>query len=234
MGQMTRAQQVGSWVAQLIAAGILLQTLFFKFTGASESVYIFTKLGIEPWGRIGSGVVELIAAVLLLIPRTAVLGALLSMGVISGAILTHLTKLGIEVQEISMGMARRSFTWNGADDRVAIRHGDFRDPGVLAGEGVFDLVKMAKEGKFPGGGNYFGTAGYAPFHDLDGKVPAEVKAKMEEIAKGLIETQGGRIWAESEGLGKGATVRVALPPAGTSTMRCTQSQEWQATRPSAA
>jgi len=53
--------------------------------------------------------------------------------------------------------------------------------------GVFDLVKMAKEGKFPGGGNFFGTAGYAPFHDLDGKVPAAVKAKMEEIAKGLID-----------------------------------------------
>jgi basic membrane protein A and related proteins len=53
--------------------------------------------------------------------------------------------------------------------------------------GVFDLVKMAKEGKFPGGGNYFGTAGYAPFHDLDSKVPAEVKAKMEAIAKGLID-----------------------------------------------
>lgn len=53
--------------------------------------------------------------------------------------------------------------------------------------GVFDLVKMAKEGKFPGGGNYFGTAGYAPFHDLDSKVPAAVKAKMEEIAKGLVD-----------------------------------------------
>jgi basic membrane protein A len=53
--------------------------------------------------------------------------------------------------------------------------------------GVFDLVKMAKEGKFPGGDNFYGTAGYAPYHDLDSKVPAEVKAKMEEIAKGLID-----------------------------------------------
>jgi basic membrane protein A len=52
--------------------------------------------------------------------------------------------------------------------------------------GVFDLVKMAKDGKFPSG-NYFGTAGYAPFHDLDSKVPAEVKTKMESIAKGLID-----------------------------------------------
>ena len=53
--------------------------------------------------------------------------------------------------------------------------------------GVFDLAKLAKDNKFPGGGNYFGTAGYAPFHDLDSKVPADVKAKMETIAKGLLD-----------------------------------------------
>lgn len=98
MGGLTRWQMASSWIAQLVAAVILLQTLFFKFTASRESVYIFTKLGAEPWGRIGSGVVELVAAVLLLIPQTAVLGALLSMGVIAGAILGHLTKLGIEVQ----------------------------------------------------------------------------------------------------------------------------------------
>lgn len=87
-----------SWGLRLVVAGILLQTLFFKFTGARESVYIFTKLGLEPWGRIGSGVVELLAAILLLVPRTAPLGALLSMGVISGALMSHLTKLGIMVE----------------------------------------------------------------------------------------------------------------------------------------
>lgn len=87
-----------SWALQLIVAGILLQTLFFKFTGAAESVYIFSTLGAEPWGRIGSGVVELIAALLLLYPATITLGALLSLGVISGAIVSHLTVLGIEVQ----------------------------------------------------------------------------------------------------------------------------------------
>ena len=87
-----------SWALQLIVAGILLQTLFFKFTGAAESVYIFSTLGAEPWGRIGSGVVELIAALLLLYPATITLGALLSLGVISGAIVSHLTGLGIEVQ----------------------------------------------------------------------------------------------------------------------------------------
>ena len=86
-----------SWSLQLIVAGILLQTLFFKFTGAEESVYIFSTLGIEPWGRIGSGIAELVAAVLLLVPTTAVIGAMLSAGVISGAIVSHLTVLGIEV-----------------------------------------------------------------------------------------------------------------------------------------
>lgn len=86
-----------SWALQLAVAGILLQTLFFKFTGAAESVYIFTTLGAEPWGRIGSGAVELVASVLLLIPATAGLGAGLALAVISGAIMSHLTILGIEV-----------------------------------------------------------------------------------------------------------------------------------------
>jgi len=95
---MTKAQTITSWILQLIAAVILFQTLFFKFTGAEESRYIFAKLGSEPWGRIGSGVVELIAVVVLLIPKTAALGALLSLGVISGAIVSHITKLGIVVR----------------------------------------------------------------------------------------------------------------------------------------
>jgi putative oxidoreductase len=87
-----------SWTLQLAAAGILLQTLFFKFTAAEESVYIFSRLGVEPWGRIGSGIVELIAAVLLLVPLTAPIGAMLAMGVMAGAIVSHLTILGIEIR----------------------------------------------------------------------------------------------------------------------------------------
>jgi hypothetical protein len=74
---------------------ILLQTLFFKFSGAAESVYIFTTLGIEPWGRIGSGVVELIASILILAPRTVVYGAMLSLATVTVAIFSHLTRLGI-------------------------------------------------------------------------------------------------------------------------------------------
>jgi len=87
-----------SWFCRIVAAIILLQTLFFKFTGAAESKYIFTKVGLEPWGRYGSGVAELIAAILLLTPRFAWAGALLALAVISGAILSHLTILGIVVQ----------------------------------------------------------------------------------------------------------------------------------------
>jgi hypothetical protein len=87
-----------SWLLQIVVAVILLQTLFFKFTGAPESIYIFTTVGAEPWGRYGSGVMELVAAVLLLIPGTVAIGALLAVGVGIGAIFSHLTLLGIEVQ----------------------------------------------------------------------------------------------------------------------------------------
>jgi len=89
-----------SWILRGIAAVILLQTLFFKFTAAKESVYIFSALGMEPWGRIGSGIAELIAAVLLLAPSTVALGALMSLGVISGAIFFHLTRLGITLPAV--------------------------------------------------------------------------------------------------------------------------------------
>ncbi len=99
--ELTKAQTVISWILQIISAVILFQTLFFKFSGAQESVYIFTTLGIEPWGRIGSGVVELIAVVLLLIPSTVTLGALLALGTITVAILSHLTKLGIALPAVN-------------------------------------------------------------------------------------------------------------------------------------
>jgi uncharacterized membrane protein YphA (DoxX/SURF4 family) len=90
---------ITSWVLQGVAAAILFQTLFFKFTAAEESVYIFSQLGVEPWGRIGSGIIELIACVLLLVPRAVAWGALLAMAVVSAAVLSHLTKLGIVVKD---------------------------------------------------------------------------------------------------------------------------------------
>ena len=88
-----------SWFLQVVVAAILLQTLFFKFTGAEESKYIFSKVGAEPWGRIGSGVVELIAAALLLYPGLAAWGALLAAGVMVGAIGSHLFILGVVVKD---------------------------------------------------------------------------------------------------------------------------------------
>ncbi len=86
------------WLVKLTAAGILIQTLFFKFSGAAESVFIFQTLGVEPFGRIGSGVIELIAAVLILLPKKAWLGALMASMTMVGAVVSHLFVLGIEVQ----------------------------------------------------------------------------------------------------------------------------------------
>ncbi|MFL9831843.1 DoxX family protein [Flavobacterium sp. ST-87] len=86
------------WVLRVVVAVILLQTLYFKFTAAPESVCIFSKLGVEPYGRIATGILELIAAVLILVPRTSWIGALLGFGLMSGAIVSHIFVLGIEVQ----------------------------------------------------------------------------------------------------------------------------------------
>lgn len=89
---------VFTWIIKLTAVVILLQTLYFKFTGAEESIYIFSTLGAEPYGRIGSGVIELIASILILMPRTTLLGALMGLGTMAGAILSHLFILGVEVK----------------------------------------------------------------------------------------------------------------------------------------
>jgi hypothetical protein len=97
----TKLFTIGSWALRITASAILLQTLFFKFTGARESVYIFSTLGMEPWGRIGSGVAELIAAGLMLAPRTVVFGAGLSLAVISGAIISHLAVLGVALPAVN-------------------------------------------------------------------------------------------------------------------------------------
>lgn len=77
----------------------MLQTLFFKFTASPESVYIFSALGLEPVGRIGIGVLELIASILILVPATTVYGAILGAGLMGGALMSHLTKLGIVVMD---------------------------------------------------------------------------------------------------------------------------------------
>jgi hypothetical protein len=94
---MANRKTIMIWGLKLIAAVIMLQTLFFKFSAAEESVYIFSTLGLEPWGRIGTGIMELIAAVLILIPATTAIGALLAMGIMAGAIASHIFVLGIPV-----------------------------------------------------------------------------------------------------------------------------------------
>ena len=86
------------WIARLAAAVIMGQTLFYKFSAAPETIALFEKLGVEPWGRLATGGFELIAVLLLLVPRTAGLGGLLTLGLMGGAIMSHLTVLGIEVE----------------------------------------------------------------------------------------------------------------------------------------
>ena len=91
-------KSIFSLVLRLVPAIILLQTLYFKFSAAPESVFIFEQLGLEPWGRLGLGVAELIIAILILVPRTTWLGALLGIGIMAGAIFSHVTQLGVVVQ----------------------------------------------------------------------------------------------------------------------------------------
>jgi uncharacterized membrane protein YphA (DoxX/SURF4 family) len=94
----TKLKNIVFWTLRGVAAIIMLQTLFFKFSASPESVYIFTTVGMEPWGRIATGILELVASILLLIPRTTGFGAVLGAGLMAGAIFLHLTLLGIEVQ----------------------------------------------------------------------------------------------------------------------------------------
>jgi putative oxidoreductase len=93
-----KPKSIISLMLRLVAAFIMLQTLYFKFTGHPESVYIFTQVGMEPWGRIGTGVVELVASVLLLWSRTIVIGALIAAGLMVGALASHLFILGFDVR----------------------------------------------------------------------------------------------------------------------------------------
>ncbi len=116
---MSSTLTIFSWICRIVIAVILLQTLFFKFTGAEESRYIFTTLmgaEYEAFGRIGSGIVELVAAILILFPSTIWIGSLLAFGTISGAIFSHLTKLGIVVKDdggLLFGLALTVFVLSG-------------------------------------------------------------------------------------------------------------------------
>jgi putative oxidoreductase len=96
---MIKPIQLFSLALRVISAAILFQTLYFKFTAHPESVYIFRAVGIEPWGRIFTGIAELIAGILLLLPRTVVIGAFISAGLMAGALASHIFVLGIVVRD---------------------------------------------------------------------------------------------------------------------------------------
>jgi putative oxidoreductase len=91
-----KKKEIIAWILRLTAAIILLQTLYFKFSAHPESVALFTKLGAEPWGRIGTGIIELITGILLLITSTAFIGGFLAIGLMAGAIASHLLVIGVE------------------------------------------------------------------------------------------------------------------------------------------
>jgi hypothetical protein len=97
-------KNITSWILRLTVAFILLQTLYFKFTAHPDSVHIFSALGVEPWGRIGLGIVELITAVLILIPKTKIIGMVNSLGIILGAVFSHLLVLGVNVSNDGGGL----------------------------------------------------------------------------------------------------------------------------------
>jgi uncharacterized membrane protein YphA (DoxX/SURF4 family) len=88
-------RSIAIWILRLVPAIILLQTLYFKFTAHPESVKLFTEIGMEPYGRIGTGILELIASILILIPRFTGYGAILGLIMMTGALYFHLTKIGI-------------------------------------------------------------------------------------------------------------------------------------------
>jgi len=117
------------WISRIVAAIIMLQTLFFKFTAAPESVYIFDKVHLGAPGRIGSGIAELIASILILFPKTSVYGAVLAVGVMAGAIASHLTILGIEVMgdhgqlfiyAVLVTIASLYVIWNGKEQLLSL------------------------------------------------------------------------------------------------------------------
>ncbi len=100
----TRSASLVSWIAQIVAVVIMGQTLFFKFSGAEESVVLFTEIGMEPEGRILIGILELVACILLLIPASVTFGAMLGSALMAGAIIGHFTQLGWEGDRLTLGL----------------------------------------------------------------------------------------------------------------------------------
>lgn len=109
---LSKREHIVTWVCALIAAGIMIETLFFKFTGAPESKYIFSKMGTEPWMRWVQGIWELLASIGLLLPALRWAGGILTTGAMAAAILSHMTWLGYSIQGdhgLLFGMALVTF-----------------------------------------------------------------------------------------------------------------------------
>jgi YHS domain-containing protein len=155
-----------------LVAVIFLQTLFFKFTGAPESKWIFTTLGVEPWGRILSGVLELVAAVLLVTQRYKAIGALMGCGIMGGAILSHLFILGISVQGDQGVLFSLAVVAMSGSALVLLRR--FRDLPFISAAALVLLLPMMAQAKISyNDKNDFGIHGYDPVSYL-----TESKAKM--------------------------------------------------------
>ena len=88
---------VFTWLLRVIATLMMLQTLYFKLSGHVESVRLFTTLEMESWGRIATGVFELLASIFILYPRTTSIGSAMGVGLMTGAIFFHFTSLGLKV-----------------------------------------------------------------------------------------------------------------------------------------
>ncbi len=105
---MSKTQTYVSWGAQIVAAGILAMVMVPKFAGAQEAIDTFTTLGVEPWGRYVTAIVEVVAVVLLLVPQLGLhaIGALVATALMVGALFSHASKLGFSGDAGSMaGMA---------------------------------------------------------------------------------------------------------------------------------
>jgi len=83
------------WILRFVAAYILITAAFMKFNGAEIDIKLFSHIGMEPHGRILIGILELAAAIFILIPQSTIYGAFLGLGVMTGAIIGHLTVIGL-------------------------------------------------------------------------------------------------------------------------------------------
>jgi uncharacterized membrane protein YphA (DoxX/SURF4 family) len=119
------------WVCRVIAALIMLQTLYFKFTAAPESVYIFSQVGMEPEGRIATAIAELVASILILIPKTSLVGASMAFFIMMGAIATHIGILGIEVMNDGGQLFFYAITVAAASFYIILRYTKKRKKAVI-------------------------------------------------------------------------------------------------------